>query len=281
MPSDLDSVVLYHGPDCQDGFASAFAAWTILGDRAKYQPVQYGQPVPLTDDGADVYVVDFSFSREQLIALARRSNRVIVLDHHKTARDALAGLDGTVPGLSVTFDMEKSGAVLAWEHFHPGEPVPALLRYVQDRDLWRWALPHSREVSAALAVEPRDFGRWAEVMREFSGGGSPPMSLLLRGEAILAYQARLFASLCDRAAQRDIAGYDVPSVNSPILQSEIGEELLRRNPDTKFVGVFFTADDDAVIWSLRSRPDFDVSEVAVWYGGGGHRQAAGFRVPPG
>ena len=75
--------------------------------------------------------------------LAARAGSTRVLDHHATAAEDLAGLP------FVTIDLDRSGAVLAWEHFHPGRPVPLLLRYVQDRDLWRWALPRSREVNAA------------------------------------------------------------------------------------------------------------------------------------
>jgi nanoRNase/pAp phosphatase (c-di-AMP/oligoRNAs hydrolase) len=35
------------------------------------------------------------------------------------------------------------------------------------------------------------------------------------------------------------------------------------------------------VFSLRSIGDFDVSEIAKQYGGGGHKNASGFRLPHG
>jgi hypothetical protein len=262
----MATFVLYHA-SCADGFGAAYAAWRSLGDAATYQPVQYGQPLPDLPDGATVFILDFSYSRDVLSALARRTN-LLVLDHHKTAEAELAGL------ACARFDLNRSGAVLAWEHFHPGEPVPLLLRYVQDRDLWRWELPESRAFSAALALEPRDFIRWDEL----AFGPSDGDGFLARGKAVLTYQSQLVASLCDKAFPADVGGHRVPAVNSPSLQSEIGEELCHRHPDAPFAAVFFLKDESTEVWSLRSRNGFDVSAVARPLGGGGHPAAAGFTV---
>ena len=90
--------------------------------------------------------MDFSYQRNQILEL-RKTNRVVVIDHHKTAQADLEGLDDCV------FDMEHSGAVLAWQYFHKAK-VPEILLYVEDRDLWNWELPDSRAISAWLNVTP-------------------------------------------------------------------------------------------------------------------------------
>ena len=150
----MTSYVLYHG-GCSDGFGAAFAAWMRLQHQAtEYIPVSYGKPMPDIPDGSDVYIVDFSYSREMLISLSERC-QVRVLDHHKTAQAGLEGLP------FCTFDMDKSGAVLAWEYFHPGDDVPEILLYVQDRDLWKWKMTRSKEVNAAIASHPQDFFTWS------------------------------------------------------------------------------------------------------------------------
>jgi hypothetical protein len=71
----------------------------------------------------------------------------------------------------------------------------------------------------------------------------------------------------------------VPTVNSPVLQSELGDVLATGHP---FAGVWWQGSGDAARWSLRSTPGgVDVSLIAARYGGGGHRTAAGFRgLPP-
>lgn len=262
--------VLYHA-SCPDGFGAALAAWTRYRDDAKYIPVQYGEPLPEIEDGSEVYIVDFSYDRETLLSLKSRVETLVVLDHHKTARDALAGLD------FATFDMDKSGAVLAWQYFHPGCATPSLFLLLQDRDLWKWELPNSRACSAYFSVIPRDFNAWNILLSESMDCRHGHW--VDKGEAILAAQAIQASSLCDHAITANVRGYSVPSVNSPLLQSEIGEELCKRFPDAPFAAVFFHLGGKEVVWSLRSRNGFDVSAVAKSMGGGGHPAAAGFKIP--
>ena len=94
--------------------------------------------------GKNVIIVDFSYPRDVLIKMAEDADSIIVLDHHKTAEENLKGLDFCI------FDMTRSGAVMAWEHFHGKGNTPLLFQYIQDRDLWQWKLPQSKEFSAGL-----------------------------------------------------------------------------------------------------------------------------------
>ncbi len=155
--------ILYHSP-CPDGWAAAVVAHMALGsDGVTYVPVNYDSPPPVIPEGARVYVLDFSWpdtepAREALERLAAVCE-VTVLDHHKTAREALRGL------AFATFAEAKCGAVMAWEHFRgQGEvlgPVPRVLEYVQDRDLGLMfrdeGIADSRVVYAGLALVPRTF----------------------------------------------------------------------------------------------------------------------------
>ncbi len=254
--------VLYHA-NCADGFGAAFAAWAALGDEAVYIPVQHGEPMPEIPDGAVVYVVDFSYSREELLQLDERVMHLKVIDHHASAAERLEGLP------FVIFCAEKSGAVLAWEYFHDDLPVPELLLYVQDRDLWRWRLPESREVSAALALQPFDFEVWAEL--EVGA---------LRQDGRVA--VKVVKSAAERQARKadwqEVAGVRVPVVNATCFISETCEEMMHLWPDAPFVASYFVKGNGDVVWSLRCGPEGDVRAVAESLGGGGHRQAAGFTV---
>ena len=71
-------------------------------------------------------------------------------------------------------------------------------------------------------------------------------------------------------------GHRVPCVSSCILQSEIGARMAQRHP---FVAIVFELDGRRV-YSLRShsKKGVDVSAVARKFGGGGHRNAAGFTI---
>src|SRR3954471_6157678 len=183
-PMGETTLVLYHA-DCPDGFGAAFAAWCVLGDAASYIPVRHGEPPPPQVEGGPevLYLLDFAYPRATMEHLASLVVSVRVLDHHATAAEDLAGLP------YVTIDLDKSGAVLAWEHFHPGRPVPLLLRYVQDRDLWRWELEQSRELNAALALAPHDFAAWDRLARKLDGGAIGRLKELARtGATILGYR---------------------------------------------------------------------------------------------
>ncbi len=256
----MTAVVLYHA-FCADGFGAAWAAWKRLGTRAAYLPVQHGAPPPPIPAGSDVYILDFAYTRAETEALHREASSLTVIDHHLTAEEELRGLDYAI------FDNGKSGAVLSWEFFHPDEPVPEILQYVMDRDLWLHQLPRSRAVFAGLSSYPMDFEVWSAL---------DVRSLADEGAVVLRYQRELVALVVASARVETLGSYRVPVVNAPLLGSEVGEELLKRYPEAPFVAIYFDRGDGKRQWSLRSRENFDVSKVARLFQNGGHRQAAGF-----
>ncbi len=253
----VPDVVLYHA-ECMDGFGSAWALWKRFPN-ARFVPVKHGFPQPDGLDQQHVVMVDFSYRREAILAMADRVASLQILDHHITAQSALADLPFAY------FDMDRSGAVLAWEWAHT-QPVPWLLQYVQDKDLWHWQLPHSREISAALASYPFDFATWENFQFE---------TLKIEGTGILRSENNLVDRLAKDAIMVSLAGHTVPAVHSPVLASQIGERLAA---DHAF-GVIWHQKEGRRYFSLRSKAGgISVSEIAARYGGGGHTHAAGFSV---
>ena len=257
--------------NCWDGFC---AAW-LLGKEfpgSAFHAAHYGTEPPDVA-GRDVYVVDFSYERPAMVALAAAARSLTVLDHHKTAEEDLAGLAGECDRLhgvvpNVVFKSDRSGGRLAWEYLYGGKESPWLVDYTEDRDLWRWALPHSREVNAALRSYPLDFGVWDEL------SGRDPLSLAPEGAAILRAEAQVVAAHVRNAREVELAGHRVLCVNATTLFSEVAGELAEGRP---FGACYFDRGDGVRQWSLRSRDGgVDVSEVARAMGGGGHRNAAGF-----
>lgn len=293
--------ILYHG-NCYDGFGAAFAAWLRFRNDAEYIPVSYGKPFPADALGADeVYIVDFSYPRDVLADVAKQVGKLVVLDHHHTAQQDLAGLK--LPGESrVVFDMNKSGAVLAWEHFHnyEGAKVPEFIQYLQDRDLWKFELPQSREVAMALRSYPMDFETWSQITGLVTQGQiyELPGSLVdnLKKEGIAC--KRLTDQQVDIMAKHHrwavftqnpphVQFWDVeptsnghcwigPVANATAFFSEVGERMLELNPQSSFSAYYLDRNDGKRQWGLRSRPDFDCSIIAKAFGGGGHKQASGF-----
>lgn len=263
----MKEYILYH-KGCDDGFGAAYAAWKALGEDATYIPCAYGEPPPEMTYGAKVTLVDFSYKREVLLELRKNYPDLMVIDHHKTAQEDLDGLD------YAHFDMEHSGAVLAWYHWHGWALMPKLLEYVEDRDLWKKELPESDEFTAGLRSFEQDFEVWDMLAK-----GNGFQMLIQDGRAILRYiqnQVDYIVNL--KARWGKILGHHIPLVNSPVFQSEIAHKLCEIEPSAPFAAVYHDRKDGLREFSLRSLPDFDVSEVAKAMGGGGHENAAGFTV---
>ncbi len=265
-PSSVNFVI-YHG-NCTDGFGAAYAAWKLLGDRAEYYAAKYGESPPSLV-GKNVVVLDFSYDNATTKRLMKEAKNFLVIDHHKTAMVELHDVSCT------RFDMNHSGAMLSWKFFHPGKEAPRMIKYIEDRDLWKWEMPYSKEFSAAFDMVPFDFEEFDKFLDDSAVDNAQE-----RGAYILAYSKTVISKIAKHASARKLAGQDVLVVNSSHWMSEIGNALSLKC-------------DFAVIWyydhearqvkvSLRAHhEDSDVSEVAKKFGGGGHRKAAGFSLPSG
>lgn len=260
---------IYHKA-CDDGFGAALAIWKRDGDCVAYHPAAYGETPPDVA-GLDVAIVDFSYKRPVMIDLAAKAKSILVLDHHKTAQADLEGLSAECPNVEVIFDMERSGAMLAWDYFHPDFVAPKFFEYLQDRDLWTKRLPGVDEFTAALRSYPQSFHVWDGLCQDVD-------SLIKDGGAIQRYYRTLVEQTKKHAFARNIAGYIVPVVNASLfMASEVAGELA----ESEAFAAVYAETEDRVIWSLRSRPPhgLDVSEIAKKFGGGGHKHAAGFNIP--
>lgn len=256
----MNKLVIYHA-NCNDGFCAAWVAWRQYRD-AEFYGANYNQAPPDVR-GRDVLVVDFSYRRDVLVRMDQDAACIRVLDHHKTAQADLEGLD------FCQFDMERSGAGMAWD-FLVGSSRPWIVDAVEDRDLWRWAYPASKELNACITTWPRDFSYWEQRFNDPDGRDKA----IVEGDAISRYLDQYTAEMCDRAYMVEFEGHSVPCVNVPYKGiSEVCGELAKRA--TFSIG-WAKEKSGRFVYSLRSRGDFDVSAIAKKYGGGGHRNAAGF-----
>ena len=262
-PSSVDCVI-YHA-NCTDGFGSAFSAWKLLGNRAEYFACTHGTKPPNVK-GKNVVILDFSFDNKTTKKLIKDANNLLVIDHHKSAMVELHDISNTI------FDMSKSGATMAWEFFHPGKESPKFIQYITDRDLWKWELPYSKEFSAAFDMVPFDF----EEFEKFEDD-SVFDDAVKRGSFILAYSKTVVKKVCEKAVSKKYKDMNVLVVNSSHWMSEIGAKL---SPDSDFALIWYNDhDEQQTRVSLRSFHDhIDVSEIAKYFKGGGHRKAAGFTL---
>lgn len=295
MDERKPDICLFHA-NCSDGFT---AAWAIQQRWKGIEcvPVQYGQAPPLVA-GKHVLIVDFSYDAATLEMLARVAKSITVLDHHKTAQAALAiyqvpVADGREPvfkgaemlskqevTIQAHFDMDKSGAALAWEYAWPRTPYPRLVENVQDRDLWRFTMDDTRAVSAVLMSHEMTFETWTKLARQVESPGTRA-GIIAEGESILRDRDRLMQGMIEASARwMTIGGHQVPVANLPYaFASDAAGQMAAGHP---FAAAYFDREDGLRQFSLRRRDgEVDVSAIAKGYGGGGQAAAAGFTAPKG
>lgn len=266
------TIVFYHA-HCLDGFSAAWAVWKKLGDAADYIPLSYGLPIPVEPVGADVIFVDFLPKDEvALKSIIEKNKSVIAIDHHKTNTEKIK----LVPVHS--FDLAKSGAVLAWEYFHPAEPVPRMLHYVQDMDIWEWKLENSEQVISYLDLVSMTFENWDNMVEKIDRDSSRA-ELIAQGALLLKYQDKLIGEIIESNVQTvEFEGYQTSAVNSSVFSSQIGSRLSHTTPP---IAIIWQERSGIITVSLRSNGSVDCGALAAKYGGGGHVGAAGFELPIG
>jgi oligoribonuclease NrnB/cAMP/cGMP phosphodiesterase (DHH superfamily) len=275
-------VVIYHG-GCADGMAAAWCFWKRFPDW-EYYPGYYGKDeLPDVKDRA-VYLVDFSYPRETLIKILETAKSVILLDHHKSMFEDLK--DFKHPNFDMSHSTEVySGAMIAWYYTKSAidrVEAPPILRHIQDRDLWKFELPYTREIMAAVFSHPFSFEYFDWLM------DLDPYDyedLKMQGAAILRVEDKAIKSII-KATKRSINPELSPEISwnswclinsPPMYASEIGSKLSEEYP---IVAIYHDTAYDRK-FSLRSKTGttIDVSIIAKHYGGGGHKHAAGFAVP--
>lgn len=274
----MKKACIYHA-GCPDGLGAAWAVRAGWGDDIQFTPRGHDDALDARHfEGDRVLFVDIAPPPVAYAPLAEHAAQLIVLDHHISARNnfnAIAGLadELAADGHEIHFDLDHSGAMLAWRWLFEDETPPPVIAYVEDQDLWRWSLPHTREVNAAICAAPRTFEAWdalaARSVDDLANEGAP----IVRSNRIEVERA------LQSAHPVSVDGLRIEAVNSRFQRAEIGHELAERGTFGNPCGAVYRITGQRVDISIYSIGGFDVSVVAGRYGGGGHRNAAGFSVP--
>jgi len=240
-------------------------------DDVDFYPGFYGEDPPDVS-GRHVIIVDFSYKEPIMRDIIEKAKSVIVLDHHASAeRDLSRILSDTI-----IFDMTRSGAGMAWDYFHPGVPRPPLVQHIQDRDLWKFEIDGTREAFATIASYEYTFENWDKL------ADMTPYRMVSEGVGIRRNKTKEIKEIISSSSRfMDIAGSMVQVVNIPhTMGSEACDIICNKNKNLPFSAYYYDTKKSR-IFGLRSLKEggADVSFIAGLYGGGGHKNAAGFSVP--
>lgn len=297
-------IVIYHG-NCADGFTAAWVVRKFYKENFAshgvdesseefpvFYPGTYGQPVPTDITGRDVILVDFSYKRPVMEQICLKAKSVTIIDHHKTAEADLKGLDNEYKNCKIYFDMEHSGAMLAWFYFFNDAIPPAGIKHVEDRDLWKFNLFGTREYNANMFSYPYTWENWDRLMNE-------PVDQIIRDGAaierkhfkdieellpVVTRRMRFPVAITqDLSTDQKPTYLEIPVANIPYtLGSDAASILIKKEFEagrSPIAGYYYDTPEGRN-FGFRSTGDFDCSLIAKALGGGGHRNASGANKIP-
>lgn len=287
----MTNFVLYHH-SCTDGLAAAYCAWRALDrESTVFYPVQYSEAFPNIDikKGDSLYLLDFCYPYSTLLTSIPTGVNVVILDHHKTQQaewDKI--MESQLWQTSGAFTSSESGAVLAWKWFFPDKEIPKLILHVQDRDLWNFKLPATKDVITGLRAlkDHHKFEVFDSLIYDNRNAADAALDKLIEvGSAIngqIDGVCQTFATPgSNKIATVQFEGHKTALYNTTENISDIAAAILRNGQDYDISLSYFVTSDLKVVFSLRSYDkgaNVDVGAIAKKYGGGGHRNSAGFTL---
>lgn len=275
-----ETLVIYH-KNCVDGFAAAYCAWKEFGNDADYVALGYDERDRFIREtnlhGRQVYILDFSFSKVHTKSIILQAEFTTWLDHHKTAFEEWLGNDrdfyrSETAHELIILDKSRSGAMITYQTLI-GIPVPDAIKYIDDRDRWIFNHPESQFFSLAVSQIPRAFENW-NILDIFNN--TTAESLVMVGGTIKEYyDIQIKRSIEQTKETCVLCGIEGLCCNLPPMFASDAGHILATESGT-FGATWYRDKEGKIRWSLRSNGDFDVSEIAKQFGGGGHKNAAGF-----
>lgn len=317
---------LYHWP-CIDGMFAASALYHTMKHNTDnclsflpnttFKPITVEAATDAPSSSTEVFMLDFAGPPGFARNLAQRVTKLTVIDHHKTAADDLTHPDSVAlnpPNMDIYFDMSKSGATLALSTLNPPNITPQiqqLFDYVEDADLWKWELSHSKEFHAGIKAmyseqDSMDVNKNPGLFEEL--WKLDVEKVIALGQQVMVEEEKIIQLYVDASFRVQLGGKEkgkemgwpcclavvLTTQKHAMLRSQIGNELakialeIKEQARKEDIGIIpmglvvykeesMAADGDVVKCSLRSIGlCADTTMVSKHYGGGGHLNASSF-----
>ena len=271
-----NTIILYH-KNCTDGMASAWVCFQKFGNDAEYigcddwknLPSYFSSILNLKD--LEIYIIDFSFTKEILLDLEKKCKKLVILDHHVSAKENIQAVNNHVYGVNI------SGCALAWNYFFPEKEVPLAIQYISDSDTGKRILPDHKAICSYIYRDDKELSVSSieNVVRDLESLSNFE-NVKKIGQMLSDVRDGSIRRYISKAEIINFEGQDVYAVNAPSeIKSDLGRELAIK---TNSFAIIYNYSEGKWGVSMRSVPDFDVSSIAIKYGGGGHKNAAAFNV---
>jgi oligoribonuclease NrnB/cAMP/cGMP phosphodiesterase (DHH superfamily) len=262
------------------------------GEKTEYIMINYNDEFPFDRilQGETVYIVDYSLKDEdEYEKLKQITSSIVWIDHHRTAIDKHKKMGEEVLGAR---DIGFAGCELAWDYFFPGQVMPLAVKYAGRYDVWDFSLYGNilNEFQSGIRLYDhgpedkvwekllwtRQCGDYPEAEAEEQEGMDLLNEILISGRIALKYRNNQYAGLIKSwSFWTEWEGYKCVCCNAGSVSSQLFDSV--KEPYDLMLAFVF----DGKQWTVSvytKRKDIDCGALAVKYGGGGHRQAAGFTI---
>jgi oligoribonuclease NrnB/cAMP/cGMP phosphodiesterase (DHH superfamily) len=284
--------IIYH-KCCPDGVSGLWCAHHYNQIDFEKISMKAGVDPEFDTTNKDIIFIDVCPSFNFLLVHTKLAKSIKVLDHHKSAYDTYIKnkefLD-SIDNLEMIFDMNRSGAQMAWDFFFGNQPRSWFINYVGDRDLWKWELPNSKEISAAFDFNNYFMNEDLFELDLLSKYDKNQINELIKiGSTINEYQQKLIKNEVDYSCEASIKVEDKTyyvRIGHIIggMVSDLGNKLSLEplsSGELPDFGVVWNYNIDTQTWyvSLRGHDTSpDLSIIAKHFGGGGHAKASAIRI---
>lgn len=263
-------VVLYHA-HCTDGFASAWVAHKVFRENASYVPVKRGEIFPLGLENKEVYVVDFSYSKQDILFAESVTKKFVMIDHHFSSQEEIESAKIHL------FNLDYSGCYLTYQYFFPEVPVPLFLHYISESDTYLRRLPNYEKYMPIVYARDATFEVFDEFEKLFeSKEGLAHIEAM--SSIVQEYKMNILRPVIESIHFIEFEGVIMPAVNATLPINEKSEALHAIYEKFPPVALIYRYDKGSWKCSLRSNGDYDCTVIATKYGGGGHKGSAGFAI---
>lgn len=301
-------IVLYHD-HCQDGFFSAYLTWKKFNDcdakfiSVSHRPVLDLDPVEALKyilqqknitieecKESELYVFDFCFPPNFLLAYKDLFKFILILDHHQTSFEELKQ-DYTydvndkgwfqfkpAENIEVLFSTEESSAKLVYRHFYENSAVPWYVELVSDRDLGKNYFADTNKFYHGITLyKPYEFSVMDYLVEtDFK-------DIIALGELVernrLSIVKDIASNLVTIELKHGAECYKGAIVNTDLSNaSDVGNYILYCVKEHDFCLMYNIKNNHVANCSIRSTAKFNSLIISEKFKGGGHKTSGGFGI---
>lgn len=237
----------------------------------EFRSINYNQDFPFDDikENEEIFIVDYSLEPDEMEKLYNITENISWIDHHISTLRKYEDFPYEIAGIR---EVGKAGCHLTFEYlFDPWEnqQLKMIVNLIEDWDIWEFRYgkytTYFHLAMLSYDNEPND-EIWDESFKNIN-------RLFKEGKTIKRYRKKdNLRYIRKHAFEINFKGY-----KCIVCNKKDSSDMFENLKDYYDIMIPYVYNGEEFIVSLYTvKEDIDLSKIAEEYGGGGHKQAAGF-----